>query len=84
MNATYRPNKHVKGRPECTIFVSRLNQKTTKQTIQEIFSRYGRIKRFRMVRGGSLGVLISFITFIFPVPISLVDCIVLNVLVSGV
>lgn len=50
LNSKYRPNRHVKGRPECTIFVSRLNLNTTKETIQEVFSKFGRIKRFRMVK----------------------------------
>lgn len=50
MNSEYRPNKHVKGRPECTLFVSRLNPKTTKDTIKEVFSKYGKLKRFRIVK----------------------------------
>lgn len=50
INSEYRPNRHVKGRPQCTIFVSRLSPKTTKETIKEIFSRYGKIHRFRVVR----------------------------------
>lgn len=50
INNSYRPNKHVKGRPECTIFVSRLNFNTTKETIQEVFSKFGRIRRFRLVK----------------------------------
>lgn len=50
INSTYRPNKHVKGRPECTIFVSRLNYSTTKDTIQEVFSKFGKIRRFRLVK----------------------------------
>lgn len=44
------PNRHVKGKPECTIFVSRLSHKTTKDTIKEVFSKYGRLRRFRLVR----------------------------------
>lgn len=50
LNSKYHPNRHVKGRPECTIFVSRLNLNTTKETIQEVFSKFGRIKRFRLVK----------------------------------
>lgn len=50
LNSKYRPNRFVKGRPECTIFVSRLSLNTTKETIQEVFSKFGRIKRFRLVK----------------------------------
>nr|CAI5817238.1 unnamed protein product [Callosobruchus analis] len=44
--STYVPNRHVKGKPQCTIFVSRLSYKTTKDTIRDAFSRYGKLKRF--------------------------------------
>lgn len=40
----------MKGRPECTIFVSRLNLKTTKDTIKDVFSKFGKLKRFRLVK----------------------------------
>lgn len=50
LNSTYRPNRFVKGKPQCTIFVSRLNHKTTKETIRDVFSKYGKLKRFRLVR----------------------------------
>lgn len=50
INSVYKPNKHVKGRPECTIFVSRINLRTTKETIQEVFSQYGSLRRFRLVK----------------------------------
>ncbi|KAK9875369.1 hypothetical protein WA026_007764 [Henosepilachna vigintioctopunctata] len=50
IDSEYYPNKHVKGRPECTIFVSRLSCKTTKEFINELFSKYGKIKRFRLVK----------------------------------
>lgn len=46
----YVPNRHVKGRPECTIFVSRLSYKTTKDTIRDTFSKYGKLRRFRLVK----------------------------------
>lgn len=48
--AEYRPNRHTKGRPQCTIFVSRLSLKTTKDSFKEFFSRFGKINRFRVVR----------------------------------
>jgi len=50
LNSEYRPNRHVKGNPECTIFVARLSPKTTKDTIKDVFSRYGRLRRFRLVK----------------------------------
>lgn len=50
INSEYYSNKHVKGNPECTIFVSRLSCKVTKEDINEIFSKYGRIRRFRLVK----------------------------------
>ncbi|CAH1980052.1 unnamed protein product [Acanthoscelides obtectus] len=50
VNSTYVPNRHVKGKPQCTIFVSRLSYKTTKDTIRDAFSRYGKLKRFRLVK----------------------------------
>ncbi|XP_060533402.1 U11/U12 small nuclear ribonucleoprotein 35 kDa protein-like [Cylas formicarius] len=46
----YKPNRHVKGNAGCTIFISRLNHETTKDTIKNIFSKYGKLKRFRMVK----------------------------------
>ncbi|KAJ8923974.1 hypothetical protein NQ315_006750 [Exocentrus adspersus] len=48
--AKYVPNRHVKGKPECTIFVSRLSYQTSKDTIRDIFSKYGKLKRFRLVK----------------------------------
>ncbi|XP_018325063.1 U11/U12 small nuclear ribonucleoprotein 35 kDa protein isoform X2 [Agrilus planipennis] len=50
INSEYKPNRHVKGRPECTLFVARLNPKTSKDTIKEQFSRFGRLRRFRLVK----------------------------------
>lgn len=50
MDSDYYPNRHVKGKPECTIFVSHLNPKTTKDTIKEVFSKFGKLKRFRLVK----------------------------------
>ncbi|KAK4884940.1 hypothetical protein RN001_001211 [Aquatica leii] len=43
-NSEYVPNRHVKGHPECTIFIGRLSPKTTKETIKEIFSKFGQIQ----------------------------------------
>ncbi|XP_023025075.2 U11/U12 small nuclear ribonucleoprotein 35 kDa protein [Leptinotarsa decemlineata] len=50
INSKYVPNRHIKGKPECTIFVSRLSYQTTRDTIKEVFSKYGKLRRFRLVR----------------------------------
>lgn len=36
-NADYKPNKNVKGDPECTIFVARLHPKTTVRHLKEVY-----------------------------------------------
>ncbi|KAG8456033.1 hypothetical protein GDO86_002008 [Hymenochirus boettgeri] len=48
--ARYVPNKGVTGDPQLTLFVSRLSQQTTEEKLKEVFSRYGDIKRLRLVR----------------------------------
>ncbi|XP_005989003.1 U11/U12 small nuclear ribonucleoprotein 35 kDa protein [Latimeria chalumnae] len=50
MLARYKPNKGVVGDPHLTLFVSRLNLQTTEEKLKEVFSRYGDIKRLRLVR----------------------------------
>lgn len=50
MNARYKPNEKVVGNPHCTLFVARLDRDTTEDTLQNFFERYGKIKRFRLVR----------------------------------
>lgn len=50
MEAVYKPNLLVVGEPKCTVFVGRLNPKTTEDTIQKLFSKFGKIKRLRLVR----------------------------------
>ncbi|XP_052102398.1 U11/U12 small nuclear ribonucleoprotein 35 kDa protein-like isoform X2 [Mytilus californianus] len=51
MAAKYKPNKKdVVGDPEKTIFIARLNPKTNETTIEKVFSGYGIIKQFRLVR----------------------------------
>ncbi|XP_043924500.1 U11/U12 small nuclear ribonucleoprotein 35 kDa protein [Protopterus annectens] len=50
MLARYRPNKGVVGDPHLTLFLARLNPQTTEEKIKEVFSRYGDIKRLRLVR----------------------------------
>ncbi|KAK9502386.1 hypothetical protein O3M35_011171 [Rhynocoris fuscipes] len=48
-NADYKPNRKVKGDPDCTVFIARLNPKTSEKHLKEIFSRFGDIRRCRVV-----------------------------------
>ncbi|KAG5835082.1 U11/U12 small nuclear ribonucleoprotein 35 kDa protein [Anguilla rostrata] len=50
MHARYVPNKGVVGDPELTLFVARLNPQTTEEKVREVFSKYGDIRRLRLVR----------------------------------
>ncbi|TSM28132.1 U11/U12 small nuclear ribonucleoprotein 35 kDa protein [Bagarius yarrelli] len=50
MNANYRPNKDVTGDPQLTLFVARLNKKTTEEELHTVFSKFGDIRRLRLVR----------------------------------
>ncbi|XP_006815686.1 U11/U12 small nuclear ribonucleoprotein 35 kDa protein-like, partial [Saccoglossus kowalevskii] len=50
MSAKYKPNKAITGDAEKTVFVARLNLNTTEETIEKTFSRYGEIKRLKLVR----------------------------------
>ncbi|GBG75232.1 hypothetical protein CBR_g19868 [Chara braunii] len=43
-------NRSAEGDPYCTIFVGRLSPHTTEKTLHEVFSRYGRIRRVRLIR----------------------------------
>ncbi|XP_038209028.1 U11/U12 small nuclear ribonucleoprotein 35 kDa protein-like [Zerene cesonia] len=46
----YVPNKLVQGNPEYTIFITRLNPRTTQDTIESEFSKCGNILRCRLVK----------------------------------
>lgn len=46
----YKPNKGVVGDALLTLFVSRLNPQTTEEKLFEVFSKYGDIRRLRLVR----------------------------------
>lgn len=46
----YKPNKGVVGDALLTLFVSRLNPQTTEEKLYEVFSKYGDIRRLRLVR----------------------------------
>ncbi|KAG8146097.1 hypothetical protein E2320_012491 [Naja naja] len=50
MTARYVPNKDVSGDPHLTLFVARLNLQTTEEKLKEVFSRYGDIRKIRLVR----------------------------------
>ncbi|KAM6423475.1 U11/U12 small nuclear ribonucleoprotein 35 kDa protein isoform 1-T3 [Liasis olivaceus] len=50
MSARYVPNKGVSGDPHLTLFVARLNLQTTEDKLKEVFSRYGEIRKIRLVR----------------------------------
>lgn len=50
LNSTYRPNKGVIGDPDCTVFIGRLNHVTNDDTVRSVFSKYGQVKRLRLVR----------------------------------
>ncbi|KAH7433185.1 hypothetical protein KP509_07G058200 [Ceratopteris richardii] len=40
----------AQGNPHCVIFVGRLSKETTETTLQEVLSRYGKIRSLRLVR----------------------------------
>lgn len=50
INSSFRPNKHVKGQSECTIYISRFHYNTTKDTIYKVFAKFGKIRRFSLAR----------------------------------
>ncbi|XP_057677164.1 U11/U12 small nuclear ribonucleoprotein 35 kDa protein [Corythoichthys intestinalis] len=50
MCARYKPNKGVVGDPLLTLFVARLNPLTTEEKLHQVFSKFGDIKRLRLVR----------------------------------
>ncbi|XP_023942725.2 U11/U12 small nuclear ribonucleoprotein 35 kDa protein-like [Bicyclus anynana] len=50
VHAEYVPNKLVEGDPRHTIFVARLNPRTTQETIFTEFSKFGKIINCRLVR----------------------------------
>uniref|UniRef100_A0A7N4PN84 RRM domain-containing protein n=1 Tax=Sarcophilus harrisii TaxID=9305 RepID=A0A7N4PN84_SARHA len=50
IRARYVPNKGVSGDPYLTLFVGRLNLQTTEEKLKDVFSRYGDIRKLRLVR----------------------------------
>ena len=49
-NSRYVPNKAVRGRSKCTLFIGRLNFSTNEEEIRRRFERYGKIASIRLVR----------------------------------
>ncbi|KAF9795567.1 hypothetical protein SFRURICE_004939 [Spodoptera frugiperda] len=50
MHSEYSPNKLVKGNPSHTLFICRLNPRTTEEILKSEFSKFGRILKCRVVR----------------------------------
>ncbi|XP_066507517.1 U11/U12 small nuclear ribonucleoprotein 35 kDa protein [Hoplias malabaricus] len=50
MNANYQPNKGVLGDAQLTLFVARLNKQTSEEELKNVFSKFGDIRRLRLVR----------------------------------
>ena len=50
LNSNYKPNLSVKSEPERTLFIGRINFKTTEEHLEKAFSKYGTIKSLRLVR----------------------------------
>ncbi|KAL1232620.1 U11/U12 small nuclear ribonucleoprotein [Trichinella spiralis] len=46
----YKPNERVIGDPKKTLFVGRLSLDTVEADIHQLFGRYGKIARIRLVR----------------------------------
>ncbi|KAG2471349.1 U11/U12 small nuclear ribonucleoprotein 35 kDa protein [Polypterus senegalus] len=50
MVARYVPNKGVIGDAHLTLFVARISHHTTEEKLRDVFSKYGSIKRLRLIR----------------------------------
>ena len=50
LNSRYKPNVSVGGDPQRTLFVGNINFKTDEKKLHQIFSKYGEIRTFRLVR----------------------------------
>ena len=50
LNSEYKPNKGVKGEAERTLFIGRLNYKTSEEKLRKTFSKYGSLRNVRLVR----------------------------------
>nr|CAB3266436.1 U11/U12 small nuclear ribonucleoprotein 35 kDa protein-like [Phallusia mammillata] len=50
ITSEYKPNPTVKGNPECTVFVAKLNHATTEQTLRQIFGSFGAVVKATVIR----------------------------------
>ena len=50
MGAVYKTNKFVKGDPQCTVFVGRLNPNTNEDTISHSLREFGKIRNVRLIK----------------------------------
>ena len=50
INSTYKPNERVKGIPERTIFIGRLNLSTEEESVRKLCAECGKVVRCRLVR----------------------------------
>lgn len=50
MVAHYKPNKFVKGDPECTLFIGRLSPHTTEETVRKSLKQFGKIDCIRLIK----------------------------------
>jgi U11/U12 small nuclear ribonucleoprotein SNRNP35 len=50
LGSDYKPNLGVRGDPSRTLFIGRINFKTDEKKLTKIFSKYGEIREFRLVR----------------------------------
>lgn len=50
IHACYQPSKNLTGNPHKTIFVARLNHRTSEATLKQIFSTFGEILKVSLIR----------------------------------
>ncbi|XP_045453397.1 U11/U12 small nuclear ribonucleoprotein 35 kDa protein-like [Melitaea cinxia] len=50
LHSEYVPNKQVRGDPDHTLFIGRLNPRTSQDTVYTEFSKFGKILNCRLVR----------------------------------
>ncbi|KAK3757932.1 hypothetical protein RRG08_058246 [Elysia crispata] len=49
LQAKFRPNKYVLGKPECTVFIGRLGPNTTEETVAKSMKEFGTIVNAKLV-----------------------------------